>query len=41
MTIVSQTLRVGPDGKVTVDVVIETSDITGISEFEVRITRDS
>ncbi len=41
MKIISQTLRVGPDGKVTVDVVIETSDIPGITEFEVRITRDS
>ncbi len=40
MKIISQTLRVGPDGKITVDVVIETSDFPGIEEFEAKLTKD-
>lgn len=41
MTIVSQTTRVGPDGKILVDVIIETPDFPGINEFEARLTRDA
>ncbi len=40
LRIISQTIRVGPDGKMVVDVVIETSNITGVSEFETRIILD-
>lgn len=41
MTIVSQTVRIGADRKVVVDVVIETEDYPGITEFEARIIRDA
>lgn len=41
MVIISQTSRVGPDGKMVVDVVIETPDFPGIVEFESRLIRDS
>lgn len=36
MTIISQTVKVGEDRKITVDVVIETSDFPGITEFDAR-----
>lgn len=38
MKIVSQTVKVGRDKKVTVDVLIETSDLPGISSFEARLS---
>lgn len=37
--IISQTEKVGADGKVTIDVLIETDDFPGINEFEVRLTK--
>jgi hypothetical protein len=39
MRIISQTVKVGDDKKITVDVVIETSDFPGIKEFDVRWTK--
>jgi hypothetical protein len=39
MRIISQTVKVGDDKKITVDVVIETSDFPGIREFEARVTK--
>jgi len=39
MKIVSQTIKVGLDKKITLDVVIETNDFPGIREFEARITK--
>lgn len=39
MRIISQTVKVGDDRSITIDVVIETSDFPGITEFEVRITK--
>lgn len=39
MKIVSQIIKIGRDKKVTVDVLIETSDLTGVSSFEVRLTK--
>lgn len=39
MKIISQTEVVGKDGKVTIDVLIETDDFPGIREFEARVTK--
>jgi hypothetical protein len=39
MKIISQTVKVGADRKITVDVVIETSDFPGITEFQTRVTK--
>lgn len=39
MTVISRTTRVLPDNRVVVDVVIETPDIKGVTEFETRITK--
>lgn len=39
LKIISQTEVIGEDGKVTVDVLIETDDFPGIREFEVRLTK--
>lgn len=39
MKIISQTVKVGADKKITLDVVIETDDFPGIREFEARITK--
>lgn len=39
MKIVSQTIKVGLDKKITVDVLLETSDLPGIRQFEARITK--
>lgn len=38
MTIISQTVKVGRDKKITIDVLIETSDLTGVDAFEVRLS---
>lgn len=39
MTIISQTVRVNPDGAFVVDVVIEVEDIPGIANYDVRLTK--
>jgi len=39
MNIISQQVRIAPDGKAVVDVVIELEDVTGASEYDVRITK--
>ncbi len=39
ITIVSRTTRVRSDNTVVVDVVIETPDIKGVTDFETRITK--
>lgn len=39
MKIVSQTVKVGRDKKITVDVLIETSDLSGITQFEARLSK--
>lgn len=38
-TIVSQTIKVGPDGRQTVDVEIEVEDIPGVIQIDVRVTK--
>jgi hypothetical protein len=39
LTIVSQTIRIAPDGSSLVDVVIEVEDIPGVSNYDVRVTK--
>lgn len=39
MTIVDQQVRIAPDGKAVVDVVIELEDITGATEYDIRMTK--
>lgn len=39
MTIISQTIRIAPDGSSLVDVVIEVEDIPGVPNYDVRITK--
>lgn len=39
MTIIDQQVRIAPDGKAVVDVVIELEDVTGATEYDVRITK--
>ena len=36
-----QTINMTDDGTYTVDVVLEVSDITGVSEYDVRVARDN
>lgn len=38
-TIVSQIIRLSPDGRQLVDVVFDTSDLEGVTNFEVRVTK--
>lgn len=39
MTIIDQQVRIAPDGKAVVDVVIELEDVSGTSEYDVRVTK--
>jgi hypothetical protein len=39
MSIIDQQVRIAPDGKAVVDVVIELEDVTGATEYDVRITK--
>lgn len=39
MNIIDQQVRIAPDGKAVVDVVIELEDVTGAAEYDVRITK--
>lgn len=39
MQIIDQQVRIAPDGKAVVDVVIELEDVTGATEYDVRITK--
>lgn len=39
VTIISQTIRIAPDGSSLVDVVIEVEDIPGVTNYDVRITK--
>jgi len=39
MKVISQTIKIAEDKKITLDVVIETDDFPGIREFEARITK--
>lgn len=39
INIVSQTIRIAPDGSSLVDVVIEIDDIPGVTNFDVRVTK--
>lgn len=41
IAIVSQTVRILPDGSHLVDVLIDVTDVAGISEYEVRTTKTS
>lgn len=38
-TVVSQTVRVAPDGSHVVDVIIEVDDLDGVIGYDVRLTR--
>lgn len=37
--IVSQTIRIAPDGSTLVDVVIDVEDIPGVTNYDVRVTK--
>lgn len=39
IVIVSQTIRIAPDGSSLVDVVIDVEDIPGVSNYDVRVTK--
>ncbi len=39
MTIIDQQVRIAPDGKAVIDVVIELEDVSGTTEYDVRITK--
>lgn len=39
MNIIDQQVRIAPDGRAVVDVVIELEDITGATEYDVRMTK--
>jgi hypothetical protein len=39
MTIISQEVRISSDGKAVIDVVIELEDVTGATEYDVRVTK--
>jgi hypothetical protein len=39
MTIIEQQVRIAPDGKAVVDVIIELEDISGATEYDVRMTK--
>lgn len=39
MNIIDQQVRIAPDGKAVVDVVIELEDVTGATEYDVRMTK--
>lgn len=39
ITIVSQTIRIAPDGSSLVDVVIDVEDIPGVPNYDVRVTK--
>lgn len=39
ITIISQTIRIAPDGSSLVDVVIEVEDIPGVTNYDVRVTK--
>ena len=39
LTIISQTVRIAPDGKAVVDVVIEITDVAGPTEYDIRVTK--
>ena len=39
MSIVSQTVKVAPDGRFVVDVVIEVEDVPGAANYEVRLSK--
>jgi hypothetical protein len=39
MNIIDQQVRIAPDGKAVVDVVIELEDVSGATEYDVRITK--
>lgn len=39
LTIISQTVRISPDGTSVVDVVIEVEDVPGAESYELRVTK--
>lgn len=39
LVIVSQTIRIAPDGSSLVDVVVEVEDIPGVTNYDVRVTK--
>lgn len=39
MTIIDQQVRIAPDGKAVVDVTIELEDVSGTTEYDVRVTK--
>lgn len=39
MNIIDQQVRIAPDGKAVIDVVIELEDVTGATEYDVRMTK--
>ena len=38
-TVTSQTVRVAPDGRFVVDVLLEIEDILGVANYDVRVTK--
>lgn len=39
LSVVSQTIRTGPDGNMVVDVVIDVGEVPGAVNYEVRVTK--
>ncbi len=39
MSIIGQEVRIATDGRAVVDVVIELEDVTGASEYDIRVTK--
>lgn len=39
ITVISQTVKIFPDGSHKVDVLIDVTDVPGISEYDVRLTK--
>ena len=39
LSVISQEVRVSSDGTVNVDIVVEVEDITGCSNYEIRVTK--
>lgn len=41
LSVVSQSVVYGPDGKATIDVIIEVQDVVGSAEYDVRVAKSA
>jgi hypothetical protein len=39
LTVLSQTIRIAPDGRSVVDVILEVEEVMGAEEYELRVTK--